>query len=118
MRWELQAHGLHWDRVVLDGGAAMQAACDAVTPEVLLQGDSWHERFDCGKVQARLQRARTQLEQRTPAARRAALPPVNAAARRVAEGTRYLTAELRRLLAVVVLDQRGLVTATQRQAES
>lgn len=77
MRWELQAHGLHWDRVVLDGGAAMQAACDAVTPEVLLQGDSWHERFDCGKVQARLQRARTQLEQRTPAARRAALPPVN-----------------------------------------
>jgi hypothetical protein len=23
--WELQAHGLHWDRVVLDGGAAMRA---------------------------------------------------------------------------------------------
>lgn len=135
--WELQAHGLHWDRVVLDGGAAMQAACNEVTPEVLLQGDSWHELHGCSKVQARLQRALIQLEQRTPAvARQAARLAAGqrpkgchvktdvvahaqdiAAARRVAEGTRYLTEELRRLLAVVVLAQRGLVTATQRQAD-
>lgn len=135
--WELQAHGLHWDRVVLDGGTAMQAACDEVTPQVQLQGDSWHELYACGKVQARLQRALTQLEQRTPAVTRQAArvaagqapkgrkPKTDllahtqdiAVARRVAEGTRYLTEELRRLLAVVVLDQRGLLTAAQRQAE-
>jgi hypothetical protein len=135
--WELQARGLHWDRVVLDGGTAMQAACDAVTPEVQLQGDSWHELYGCGKVQARLQRALTQLEQRTPAVTRQAArvaagqapkgrkPKTDlvahsqdiAVARRVVDGTRFLSEELRRLLAVVVLDQRGLVNAAQRQAD-
>ncbi|NCC33001.1 MAG: hypothetical protein EOM24_13440 [Chloroflexia bacterium] len=70
--WELQARGLHWDRVVLDGGAAMLAACTEVTPTVILQGDTWHELSSCGKVQARLQRVVTQLEQRTPAVTRQA----------------------------------------------
>ncbi|MEI8305563.1 MAG: hypothetical protein WCF99_00730 [Chloroflexales bacterium] len=135
--WEVQAHGLHWDRVVLDGGAAMQAACADVTPEVQLQGDSWHELYGCGQVQARLQRALTQLEQRTPAVTRQAArvaagqapkgrkPKTDlvahtqdiATARRVVDGTRFLSEELRRLLAVVVLDQRGLLNAAQRQAD-
>lgn len=135
--WELQARGLHWDRVVLDGGAAMQAACTDVTPAVNLQGDTWHELSICGKVQARLLRAVTQLEQRTPAVTRQAArvaagqapkgrkPKTDlvahtqdiAAARRIADGTRYLTEELRRLLAVVVLEQRGVVAAAQRQGE-
>lgn len=135
--WELMARGLHWDRVVLDGGAAMQAACDDVTPEVILQGDSWHELHGCSKVQARLQRALTQLQQRVPAvARQAARLAAGqrpkgchaqtdlaahaqdiADARRVADGTRYLSEELRRLLAVVVLDKRGLLSAAQRQVD-
>jgi hypothetical protein len=115
----------------------MQAACDAVTPEVQLQGDTWHELSGCGKVQARLQRALTQLEQRTPAVTRQAArlaagqapkgrkPKTDllahaqdiAVARRVADGTRYLSEELRRLLAVVVVEQRGLLNAAQRQAD-
>ena len=37
--WELQARGLRWNQVVLDGGSAMQAACRAVTPTVPLQHD-------------------------------------------------------------------------------
>lgn len=135
--WELQARGLHWDRVVLDGGAAMQAACAEVTPTVILQGDTWHELSGCGKVQARLQRVVTQLEQRTPAVTRQAArvaagqPPKGrkpktdlvahtqdiATARRIADGTRYLTEELRRLLAVVVLDQQGLMDAVQRHGD-
>jgi hypothetical protein len=135
--WEAQTRGLCWDRAVLDGGVVMQAVCGEVTPTVILQGDTWHELYGCGQVQARLQRAVTQLEQRTPAVTRQAArvaagqPPKGrkpktdlvahaqdiAAARRVADGTRYLTEELRRLLAVVVLDQQGLMHANQRQAE-
>lgn len=100
--WELQARGLYWDRVVLDGGAAMQAACDDVTPEVQLQGDTWHELYGCAKTQARLQRALTQLERRTPA---------------VAEGTRYLSKELRALLAAVVVRRERLLTTGERPDE-
>ncbi len=40
--WELQARQVRWNRVVLDGGTAMQAACRQVTPEVVLQHDQWH----------------------------------------------------------------------------
>jgi len=135
--WELQARGLHWDRVVLDGGAAMQAACNDVTPELGLQGDSWHELHGCAAVQARLQRVVRHLEQRTPAvARQAARVAAGQApkgrkpktdlvahaqdiaeARRVADGTRYLTEELRRLLTVVVLDRRGVLDGAQRHGE-
>src|SRR5262245_62722851 len=35
--WELQARSLQWERVVLDGGSAMLAACRCVTPTVQLQ---------------------------------------------------------------------------------
>jgi hypothetical protein len=135
--WELQARGLHWDRVVLDGGAAMQAACHAVTPELRLQGDTWHELSGCGKLQARLQRVVTQLEQRSPAVARQAAriaagkrplgrkPKTDVAlhaqelacARRVADGTRYLSEELRALLAAVVVRQERLLTSVERQDE-
>jgi hypothetical protein len=135
--WELQERGLQWERVVLDGGAAMQAACDAVTPHVRVQGDIWHELHSCGQVQARLQRALTQLEQRTPVVARQAAriaagkrplgrkPKTDVAAhaqelaraRAVVTGTRYLTEEVRRLMAAVVEDRRGLLSAEQRQSD-
>lgn len=135
--WDLQGRGLHWDRAVLDGGAAMQCACRTVTPDVLLQGDTWHELHTCAQVQARLERVITQLEQRSPAVARQAArvaagkrplgrkPKTDVAAhtqdlilaRRVAEGTRYLTEELRTLLAAVVVRQNRLLFAAERQAE-
>src|SRR5206468_3042418 len=87
------------------------------------------------QVQARLDRALRQLEAQTtvvarPAARLAAgqrprgrLPKTDlvahaqavTAARQVTEATRYLTQEWRRLLDVVVVDRRGVVTVAQRQ---
>lgn len=133
--WELQACRLHWDRVVLDGGAALQAACATETPQVIMQGDIWHELHSCGKIQARLQRVVTQLEQRSPAVARQAAriaagqrplgrkPKTDVAvhaqelacARRLAEGTRYLTEELRALLAAVVVHQEQLLMVAERQ---
>jgi hypothetical protein len=135
--WELQARALHWDRVALDGGAAMLAACRSVTPDVQVQGDVWHVLHSCAQVQARLDRVVARLEAQTPVVARQAArlaagqrprgpkPKTDLAAhahdltsaRRVAEGVGYLTQELHHLLAVVVPDQRGLLDAAQRQAE-
>src|SRR5262249_34991791 len=63
--WSLQERGLRWDRVVLDGGAAMQAACRSVTPALLVQGDQWHVLQSCAQMQARLDRCLRDLEQQT-----------------------------------------------------
>ena len=135
--WELQARGLRWERVVLDGGAPMLAACRSVTPHITTQGDTWHVMHTCTQVQARLQRVVTQLEARRPAAERRAArlaagqrprgrkPKASgedhaqalATARRIADGVAYLTNELRNLLAVVVYDARGVLDASQRQTE-
>jgi transposase-like protein len=135
--WELQARGLRWERVVLDGGAPMLAACRKVTPTIIVQSDTWHVMHTCAQVQARLQRVVTQLEARRPAAVRQAAriaagqqprgrkPKAGGeahaqaliTARRVANGVAYLTNELRDLLAVVVYDARGVLDASQRQAE-
>lgn len=65
--WELEQRGLVWDRVVLDGGAALQSACRQATPTVLVQGDTWHELHGCAQVQQRLERVLQQREARTPA---------------------------------------------------
>ena len=135
--WELQARSLQWDRVVLDGGAAMLAACERVTPTVQVQGDVWHVLHKCAQVQARLDRLVVRLEAQTSVVARqaerlaagqrprgakpktdvAAHAHDRAAAGRVAEAVRYLTQEMHQLLAVVVLDQRGVVDAAQRQRE-
>jgi transposase-like protein len=135
--WSLQERGLHWDRVVLDGGAAMRAACRTVTPDLLLQGDQWHVLHTCAQVQARLDRrlrdldAQTRVVDRQAARVAAGQRPVGrrpktdaaahaqdvASARRVADAVRYLTGELHRLLAVVVLDRRGRLDASQRQTD-
>jgi hypothetical protein len=135
--WDLQARGLRWNRVVLDGGAAMQAACRAVTPEVPLQHDQWHVLHACAQRQARLQRQLTRLTERTVVVARQAArvaagqapkgrtpqTDVVAHAAQVAQGTRvvadvrYLTQEIKQLLEVVVVDRRGVLDVAQRQAE-
>jgi transposase-like protein len=135
--WSLLHRGLRWDRVVMDDGAAMQAACRAVTPELSIQGDQWHLLHTCAQLQARLDRWLREMEARTPVVARQAARLANGqrplgrhpqtdvaahaeqltAARRLVDGVRYLTQELRRLLDVVVLDRRGPLSVRERQAD-
>src|SRR5919199_5137899 len=63
--WDLQARGVRWNRVVLDGGTAMQVACREVTPAVVLQHDQWHVLHTCAQLQARLERRVADLTART-----------------------------------------------------
>jgi hypothetical protein len=133
--WSLQDRGVIWDRLVGDHGAALYAGAQAVTPAVPFQRDVWHELNRCAHVQARLDRAVTTLTARTPAVARQAArvaagqrpqgrrPQTDvvahaaavAQAQRVADAVRFLTQEVRRLWAVVVIDRRGLLTHAQRQ---
>lgn len=135
--WELADAGLRWERVVIDGGAALQKACATAMPSVVVQGDIWHVLATCGKVQGRLDRIVTQLQTQTPIVERQAAriavgqrpqgrrPKTDVvahaqdvtAAMRGANGLRSLTQELRRLLDVVVLGAHGLLTAAERQTE-
>lgn len=135
--WSLQDRGLRWDRVVMDDAAPMHTACLRATPHVLVQLDQWHLWHSCAQSQARLQRVVVQLEQQSAvvgrqAARLAAgKRPLGtkaktdvaahardlAEAKRVAEGVGYLTAELRRLLAVVVVAGEYVLTPAERRSE-
>ncbi len=132
--WSLQDRGLRWDRVVGDDGAAWQAACRAVTPDLPVQGDQWHVLHGCTQYLARLDRWQHELEVQTTVVERQAArlaqgqrprgraPKTDlvahmqdvALAQRVATGVRFLTQELRELLDVVVLGPRGLCRAEQR----
>ena len=133
--WSLQDRGVVWDRLVGDHGAALYAGAQAVTPDVPFQRDVWHELDRCARVQARLDRVVTRLSARSPAvARQAARVAAGQRARgrnaqtdltihqtnvrqaqRTADDVRFLTQELRRLWAVLVIDQRGILTHAQRQ---
>lgn len=135
--WSLQDRGLRWSRVVMDDGAPMHAACQQFTPDVIVQLDQWHLWHACAQVQARLERSVTQLQARTPVvARQAARLAAGgrprgaraktdvtahaqqvATARYVAAAVAYLTGELRRLLAVVVVEHNRLLTLAERHGE-
>ncbi len=137
MLWELQARGLRWDRVVLDGGSALHAACRDVTPTLPLQHDQWHVLHACAQRHARMKRQLATLQERTAVVERQAArvaagakpkgraPQTNvaahaaqvAAATRVVEQVAYLLQEVHRLLEVVVLDRQGLVDGPRRQRE-
>jgi hypothetical protein len=135
--WDLQAHGVRWDRLVMDGGAAARAACRSVCPLISLQGDQWHILHSCAQLQARLDRQVHEMRERSAvvvrqAARLAAgqrpkgrNPQTDVAAhaasitrtQRVAQAVRYLRQELCRLVDVVVVDRRGVLSEAQRQAD-
>jgi hypothetical protein len=135
--WSLQERGVIWDRLVGDHGAALHAGAQAVTPDVPFQRDVWHELDRCARVQARLDRAVARLVARTPAVERQAARVAAGkrarghhiqadvtihqsdvrSAQRTANDVRFLTQELRRLWEVVVIDQRGVLDAAQRQAD-
>ncbi len=135
--WETQDHGLVSDRAVMDAGPAARAAWQCVQPARPIQGDQWHVLHTCAQLQGRLDRtlharragttvvarqaARVAAGQRplgrNPQTDLAAHAALLTSAERVADGVRYLTQELRRLLDVVVLDHRGVLDAAQRQAD-
>lgn len=135
--WEAEAHGLRWSQVVTDGAGAMQQACATVAPAVAVQRDLWHVLHRCGQVQGRVDRQWAALAtQSAVVARQAARlaagqsargrrPQVDPAAHdaavadawRTSDALRFLTAELHRLLDVVVLDARGLLDYAQRHAD-
>lgn len=132
--WSLQDRGLRWDRAVMDAGAPMHAACQQATPQVALSLDQWHLWQECAQVQGRLDRL---VAQQTPVVARqtarvaagqrpkgraaktdlATQAATLAATQRVADGLRYLSGELHRLLAVVVVGEDQLWSPAQRQEE-
>lgn len=135
--WEAQAHGVRWHQTIGDGGKPIQDACRTVDPLRQPGRDVWHILHQCSQVQGRLDRVVAQLQaQSVIVARQAARvaagqrprgrTPVSdvsahaahlAAVKRAADGLRYLSSELHRLLGVVVLDHRGVLSRLVRQQE-
>jgi hypothetical protein len=135
--WQAHDHGLNYDRVVMDGGAAARAATQAVSPHIPIQSDQWHVLHACTPLQARLLRQLRALQEQTAVVARQAAriaagqrpkgrnPKADvgahavevARAEQVVENVRFLLTELRRLVDVVVLDVRGVLDQAQRQAE-
>jgi hypothetical protein len=122
---------------VLDGGSAMHAACQHVTPTLPLQHDQWHVLHACAQRHARMKRQLATLLEGTAVVERQAArvaagekpkgraPQTDVAAHaaqvvaatRVVEQVAYLLQEVHRLLEVVVLDHQGLVDGLRRQGE-
>jgi hypothetical protein len=135
--WEAQAHGFAWQPVVTDGASGMAQACAQASPALVVQRDLWQVVPRCRHVQGRVARARTTLCQQLATSERRAARAAGgvatrgpqpggdlatqraavAAATRTAGDRHRLTRELQRLLAVVVLDHRGLLTRAQRDAD-
>jgi transposase-like protein len=135
--WALQERGLRWQRVVMDDGAPMHSACQHATPDVLVQLDHWHLFHACAQVQAHVQRHLSQLHARTATverqsaclergARQRGRPAKStlathtqelAAASSLAAALAYVTTELHRLLAVVVVERERLLTLAERHGE-
>ena len=135
--WQLQEQGIDWQSTVSDGGRAIGEAVSTVTPERPHQRDVWHVLHLCQQIQARLDHLVEGLEQQVPvvarqAARLAAGKGLRgkrpksdvgahaaelALARYVADGLRYLSGELHRLLEVVVLTAQGIMPSAFRQGE-
>lgn len=138
--WQLQEQGFHWHTLVSDGGKAIEEAVSTVGQTSRHQRDVWHVLHAAQQVQARLDRLVERLEQQAvTVARQAARLAAGqrprgrkpksdvvahaaelAQAQSVADGLRYVTAELRRLLDVVVLAppcQRGVLDSQRRYEE-
>lgn len=134
---QMKDQGLQWRVAVSDGGKAIQDAIGEVTPDVIHQRDVWHVLRECQKVQGRIDRAVKELHEQTPKvekqAKRVALgkkplgrkPKTDVVAHAkdveqmeyVATSLRYLSAELRRLLEIVVLTDQGILASQARQEE-
>ena len=124
--WYLQEQGVVATRTVSDGGRAIQEALRATKAISTHQRDVWHLLHLAGQVQARLERVvqeeeeRWQLlerqeQQRATTGKKTAGRPAKTTAdeqepllsqlHRVLDGVRYLFAQLRQLLEIVVLSE-------------
>jgi len=132
-----QERGLKWHATVSDGGSAIAAACQIVDPDGQHGRDVWHIFQTWSRVQGRLERHLLRLQQRTPTVHRQAArlacgqkpkghhPRTDVGAhaaevtqaQRTLNDLRFLGQELQRLLEVVVVDGRGLVSAVRREQE-
>lgn len=148
--WQMEEQGLKWYMIVSDGGRAIQDAVDdfqplqgeeqEVTPKPVHQRDTWHVLDECRKVLHRLDRQVHKWKEQTKAVERQAAriaagkkprgvnPKTDVAAHAalvsraeyVASSVRYLTCELKRLLAVVVpaaAKEPLLLSSQQRQEQ-
>jgi hypothetical protein len=135
--WQMEEQGFQWKLTVSDGGKAIADAVHKVTPDRVHQRDVWHVLHECQKVQGRVQRAVVSLQEQTPKvekqAKRVALgkkplgrkPKTDVVAHAkdveqmeyVATSLHYLSAELQRLLEIVVLTDQGLLASQARQEE-
>ena len=135
--WEYQARGGRLGGTVYDGGNAVAAACAAVDPTGVHGRDPWHVLARCAKVQGRLDRQATAAADRlatlehyeaaTAAGQRpkGRVPTTTATTQaaglaravQIAADVSFLTGEVRRLLAVVVIEQGRLLDAATRRAE-
>lgn len=138
--WQVQEQGIDWHSTVSDGGRAIGEAVSAVTPACPHQRDVWHVLHLCQQIQARLDLRVERLERQAPvvarqAARLAAGKGLRgkqpksdvaahaaelAQARYIADGLRYLSHEVQRLVEVVVLAnqaEQGVVASAVRQGE-
>jgi hypothetical protein len=138
--WQLQEQGVRWHTLVSDGGKAIEEAVTTVGQAAVHQRDVWHVLHACQQVQARLDRLVERLEQQAvTVARQAARLAAGqrprgrkpksdglahaaemAQAQYAADGVRYVTSEMRRLLEVVVLapsSKQGVLSSQRRQEE-
>jgi hypothetical protein len=135
--WEVQDQGIRWEQTISDGGRAIQGGCTTVDPHGAHARDVWHVLAFWGKVQGRLERRVTELEERREgiarqAARVAAGKPPQgknrhpdvaahaqrlAEAERTAQGVGYLGQEMRRLLDVVVRQGGRILSLAERRSE-
>jgi hypothetical protein len=133
--WEGQAQGLRWCGTVSDGGGAMAQATATVDPQGRHQRYVWHVLHECSKVQGRLKRQVTTLQEQAATVARlaarvaagqrplgrhprtdvAAHAAVVAQAQQAADNLRYLTATLHDLLEVVVLGRDGVLDSAARE---
>lgn len=135
--WLAQERGLRWHTTISDGGAAIDAAVQAVDPAGQHRRDVWHVLHVCAQVQGRLDRRVAQVEAQTASVQRQAArvaagqrplgrnprtdlvaqAALCTQARAVADACRFLTTTLHRLLEVVVLTPIGLLDAAGRERE-
>jgi hypothetical protein len=135
--WQMEEQGFQWKLTVSDGGKAIQDAVHKVTPDRVHQRDVWHVLHECQKVQGRVQRAMVSLQEQTSKVEQQAMrvalgkkplgrkPKTDVVAHAkdvqqmeyIATSLCYLSAELQRLLGIVVLTDRGLLGSQDRQEE-
>jgi hypothetical protein len=135
--WLAQERGLSWQATVSDGGDALRSACHTVDPAGCHQRDVWHVWQFWNQIQRRLSRRLTSLQAQSATVERQAAriaaghkprggrPRTDLAAHqaeieRVQQTDaelRSLGHELRRVLAVVVLDQAGVQDLARRRQD-